>query len=52
VSEPDVAERIHRLCEAMALPADSFAWAVAFARSQPEHVNINEILYRPTRLEL
>ena len=32
--------------------ADSFARAVAFAISQPEEVDINEILYRPTRQEL
>lgn len=32
----------------MALPADSFARCVAFAIGQPEEVDINEILYRPT----
>ena len=37
--------------EAIAIPADSFARAVAFAMSQPEDVVINEILYRPTRQE-
>lgn len=31
-----------------AIPADSFARCVAFAISQPEEVDINEILYRPT----
>ena len=36
----------------VAVPADSFARAVAFAMSQPEEVDINEILYRPTRQEL
>jgi len=30
----------------------SFAWAVAFAMSQPEDVDVNEILYRPTPREL
>ena len=35
----------------VAIPADSFARAVAFAMSQPEDVDINEILYRPTRQE-
>ena len=34
------------------VPADSFARAVAFAISQPEDVDINEILYRPTRQDL
>ena len=32
----------------MAIPAESFARCVAFAISQPEEVDINEILYRPT----
>jgi NADP-dependent 3-hydroxy acid dehydrogenase YdfG len=31
---------------------DSFARAVVFAMSQPEDVDINEILFRPTRQEL
>ena len=34
----------------LAVPADSFARV--FAMSQPEDVDINEILYRPTRQEL
>ncbi len=33
------------------LSADSFARAVAFAISQPEDVDVNEILFRPTRQE-
>lgn len=32
-----------------AIPADSFARCVLFAIEQPEDVDINEILYRPTR---
>jgi NADP-dependent 3-hydroxy acid dehydrogenase YdfG len=51
VSDPDVAARINQLYEAVAIPADSFARAVAFAVSQPDDVDINEILYRPTRQE-
>ena len=51
VSDPDVAERVHKLYEEVAIPADSFARAVAFAMSQPEDVDINEILFRPTRQE-
>ena len=35
--------------EAVAIPADSFARAAAFAISQPDDVDINEILFRPTR---
>ena len=34
-----------------AIPADSFARAVAYAMSQPDDVDINEILFRPTRQE-
>jgi NADP-dependent 3-hydroxy acid dehydrogenase YdfG len=52
VTEPDIAERIHKFYEEIAIPADSFARAVAFAMSQPEDVDVNEILFRPTRQEL
>ena len=38
--------------EEIAIPAESFARAVAFAMSQPEEVDLNEILFRPTRQEL
>ncbi len=34
-----------------AIPASSFARCVLFAISQPEEVDINEILFRPTRQE-
>lgn len=52
ITESDVAENIHKFYEAFAIPADSFARAVAFAISQPEEVDVNEILFRPTRQEL
>jgi len=52
ISETDVAESFHKFYEAFAIPADSFARAVAFAISQPEDVDVNEILFRPTRQEL
>jgi NADP-dependent 3-hydroxy acid dehydrogenase YdfG len=52
VTEPDVADSFHKFYETFAIPADSFARAVAFAISQPEDVDINEILFRPTRQEL
>jgi NADP-dependent 3-hydroxy acid dehydrogenase YdfG len=51
ITEPDVAERVRKAYE-IAIPADSFARAVAFAMSQPEEVDVNEILFRPTRQEL
>jgi NADP-dependent 3-hydroxy acid dehydrogenase YdfG len=51
VTDSAVAERINRMYEEIAIPADSFARAVAFAMSQPEDVDINEILFRPSRQE-
>jgi NADP-dependent 3-hydroxy acid dehydrogenase YdfG len=36
---------------AIAIPPSAFARAVAFAISQPEDVDINEILFRPTAQE-
>src|SRR5690606_5844071 len=47
VTEPDVAQGIGQFYAEYAVPADSFARAVAYAISQPEDVDINEILYRP-----
>ena len=47
-TEPDVAEKVSKAYE-IAIPAESFARAVAFAVSQPEDVDVNEILFRPTR---
>jgi NADP-dependent 3-hydroxy acid dehydrogenase YdfG len=52
VTEPDIAERIHKFYKEIAIPAESFARAVAFAMSQPEEVDVNEILFRPTRQDL
>jgi NADP-dependent 3-hydroxy acid dehydrogenase YdfG len=52
VTEPDVADDVHKFYEALAIPADSFVRAVVFAMSQPEDVDVNEILFRPTRQEL
>lgn len=46
VTDPAVSGRIHKLYEEVAIPADSFARAVAFAISQPDDVDINEILFR------
>ncbi len=52
VSDPDAGARIRAFYAEVAVPADSFARAVAFAIGQPDEVDINEILYRPTRQEL
>jgi len=52
VTDPNAAARIHKFYADFAIPADSFARAVAFAMSQPDDVDINEILFRPTRQEI
>ena len=49
ITEQDVSRNIHEFYDEYAIPADSFARAVAFAVSQPDDVDINEILFRPTR---
>jgi NADP-dependent 3-hydroxy acid dehydrogenase YdfG len=51
VTEPDIAQGIEQFYKHYAIPASSFARAVAFAIEQPEDVDINEILFRPTRQE-
>jgi NADP-dependent 3-hydroxy acid dehydrogenase YdfG len=51
ITEPDIREGVRKLTDEMALPAETFARIVAFAISQAEEVDINEILFRPTRQE-
>ncbi|SNC65199.1 NADP-dependent 3-hydroxy acid dehydrogenase YdfG [Hymenobacter gelipurpurascens] len=51
-TEPDMQENFKKFYEEFAIPADSFARTVAFAMSQPDDVDINEILFRPTRQQL
>jgi NADP-dependent 3-hydroxy acid dehydrogenase YdfG len=52
ITETDVAKGIKDFYEAYAIPADSFARIVAFAISQPDDVDVNEILFRPIAQEL
>ncbi|KPC52597.1 SDR family oxidoreductase [Amantichitinum ursilacus] len=52
ISEADVAENIKKFYDEYAIPAGSFARVVEFAMSQPPEVDINEVLFRPTRQEL
>jgi len=50
ITEADVQAGVKAFYE-IAIPADSFARAVVYALSQPEDVDINEILFRPTKQE-
>ena len=52
ITEADIREGMRQMTRELALPADTFARMVAFAISQPEEVDVNEILFRPTRQEL
>jgi len=52
ITEPDIAETVRKFVQDTALPAASFARAVAFAMSQPDDMDVNEILFRPTKQEL
>lgn len=52
ITEEDIAKGTKDFYEHYAIPANSFARAVAFAISQPEDVDINEILFRPTKQAL
>lgn len=51
ITEPDISEDMHQYYEDVAISADSFARAVIYALSQPDDVDINEILFRPTAQE-
>jgi len=50
ITEPDIAANM-RKAYAGALPPERFADIIAFAINQPESVDINEILFRPTNQE-
>jgi NADP-dependent 3-hydroxy acid dehydrogenase YdfG len=52
ITEPDVAQNIREYYERYAIPAESFADMAAFAMAQPETVDVNEILFRPTSQDL
>lgn len=47
ITDEDVAKGMSKSYE-HAIPADAFARVVAFAISQPDDVDVNEILFRPT----
>jgi NADP-dependent 3-hydroxy acid dehydrogenase YdfG len=52
ITEPDVAEGVRMFTDAVGVSSEAFANIVSFAISQPEDVDINEILFRPTKQEL
>ena len=52
ITEPDVAASVSKFAAEVGLPAETFARMVAFVISQPAEVDVNEILFRPTRQEI
>lgn len=52
VKAEGVSDQISDYYEQNAIPADSFARCVLFAIGQPDEVDVNEILFRPTKQEL
>jgi NADP-dependent 3-hydroxy acid dehydrogenase YdfG len=51
ITDPDIGAAISKFYKETAISADSFANIVVFAMSQPDDVDVNEILFRPTRQE-
>ena len=51
ITDPDIGQTISKFYKETAISANSFASMVLFAMSQPEDVDVNEILFRPTRQE-
>ncbi len=51
ITEPDVAEGVRRFMD-IGVSAETFANIVSFVIRQPDDVDINEVLFRPTRQEL
>ena len=52
ISEADVREANEDYVGGVGISPDSFARVVAFAISQPEDVDINEVIFRPTSQEM
>jgi NADP-dependent 3-hydroxy acid dehydrogenase YdfG len=51
ITDPDIGAAISKFYKETAISAESFANMIVFAMSQPEDVDVNEILFRPTRQE-
>ena len=52
ISEKDIQTANQDYVKKVALPADAYARLVAFIISEPEFVDINEVIFRPTAQEL
>ncbi|GBQ82993.1 SDR family oxidoreductase [Gluconobacter albidus] len=52
IHDEATAEQLRNFVPGIAISAESFARCVAFAISQPEDVDINEILFRPTKQQV
>jgi NADP-dependent 3-hydroxy acid dehydrogenase YdfG len=48
ITEPGLAEDVKGVVSQIGVPATTMASMVAFAMSQPDDVDVNEILFRPT----
>lgn len=48
ISEKEIQEQTKDFVSKIAVPAETFARMVAFAINEPENVDVNEILFRPT----
>ena len=49
ITEADVAQGMQGFYQVTAIGADSFARVIAFAISQPDDMDVNEVVFRPTR---
>lgn len=52
ISDSEVHDTNRAYVDQVGIPADSFASMAAFAISQPEDVDVNEIIFRPTAQQL
>lgn len=48
ITEPGLAEDVKDVVAEIGVPASTMASMVVFAISQPDEVDVNEILFRPT----
>jgi len=48
ITEPGLADNVKEVVNQIGVPASTMASMVAFAMSQPDDVDVNEILFRPT----